>query len=455
MSQYGYGSGGYLTRFEDYYKSSSDESEDEDDSVSKIVKPLAAPPPKPVESSQVFLNPEQQYSDSEDEDYEDPFDQRKVFEPNQKPNVSEPRSQSMFEQQRQNVLEQQQQNGFRQQQPNMFEQQIQTEEQQNVIEQHTENHDDNQEEAAPPSKDWIPHSLNDLKMTIKPPKNFKGYQEGAYPEEADEQQDEEDANKNFSNDYADVCKFRCSLCGLDIDTEKLRSHINTNHESEECRDTDLDSSRPYSVKNYHKCGICSKTLLFTRVRLRYHIINDHNIPIQDYNDQFMVKRGGRAQRFRRGSGNGGADGADGGECDVDPSTVKEEDISNDYADIVKIDCKICNKHVEKDNFRFLHLKKHGMDMADYKVVYGEPVAVRNMYHRCHICQTIFVFTRSRLAGHLSRHKISVRDYGKRYLTKVKTDRNFTSNLTVGEIDTGKYSTVFFEIHLKFFSAAIR
>ena len=85
--------------------------------------------------------------------------------------------------------------------------------------------------------------------------------------------------------------------------------------------------------------------------------------------------------------------------------------------------------------RFLHLKKHGMDLADYKVSHGDPVPVKNSYHRCFICQTIFVFTRSRLAGHLARHKISVRDYGRKYLTKVKTERNFTSNLTVGEIDT--------------------
>ena len=76
-----------------------------------------------------------------------------------------------------------------------------------------------------------------------------------------------------------------------------------------------------------------------------------------------------------------------------------------------------------------------MDLADYKVVYGEPVPVKNAFHRCFICQTIFVFTRSRLAGHIVRHKISVRDYGKKYLTKVKTERNFTNNLTVGEIDT--------------------
>ena len=76
-----------------------------------------------------------------------------------------------------------------------------------------------------------------------------------------------------------------------------------------------------------------------------------------------------------------------------------------------------------------------MDLADYKVSHGDPVPVKNSYHRCFICQTIFVFTRSRLAGHLARHKISVRDYGRKYLTKVKTERNFTSNLTVGEIDT--------------------
>ena len=36
---------------------------------------------------------------------------------------------------------------------------------------------------------------------------------------------------------------------------------------------------------------------------------------------------------------------------------------------------------------------------------------------------------------LARHKISVRDYGKRYLTKVKVDRNLASNLHIGEIDT--------------------
>jgi len=75
--------------------------------------------------------------------------------------------------------------------------------------------------------------------------------------------------------------------------------------------------------------------------------------------------------------------------------------------------------VEQDNFRFMHLKKHGIDVDDYRTSYGEPGIVKLVYHRCQICEQIFLFTRSRLGGHLARHKISVKDYGKKFLTKVK------------------------------------
>ena len=152
MSQYGYGSGGYLTRFEDYYKSSSDESGDEDDAKTSVPNPAVAPSVevKQEDASQHY------YSESEDEEVSNPLE-----------NVS-----AHVE------VQSQQQNG----------------------------------EFAPPSKDWVPHALNDLKMTIKPPKDFKGYQEGAYPEDVEDQQCDDDEDKNFSNDYADVCKFRCSLC---------------------------------------------------------------------------------------------------------------------------------------------------------------------------------------------------------------------------------------------------
>ena len=44
MAQYGYGSGGYLTRFEDYYKS-SDESEDEGDKKEVAIKNIKTETP--------------------------------------------------------------------------------------------------------------------------------------------------------------------------------------------------------------------------------------------------------------------------------------------------------------------------------------------------------------------------------------------------------------------------
>ena len=304
MSQYGYGSGGYLTRFEDYYKSSSDDSDDEDDVKDRVTKqPIVETPfVSTFESPLGSYNPDEFYHESEDDGYSNIKEDVSLFQSYQAPEVDIKPS-----------------NNFQ--------------------------HDFTTEEFEEPSKDWVPSVLNDLKLTIKPPKDFKGYKEGAYPEDVEEQNDD-DEDKTFSNDYADVCKFKCNLCGLDIDTEKLRSHINTNHENAEFQDNELDSNRPYSVKTHHKCGICGKTLLFTRVRLRYHIINDHNMAIQDYNEQYMAKRGARS-RMRRGSGNN----EEYGDNDVDPATVKEEEISDDYADIVKIDCKICNKHIEKDNFR--------------------------------------------------------------------------------------------------------
>jgi len=394
MSQIGYGSSGYLTRFEDYYKSSSDDSDDEEDIKQKDVKPVVNINLHVTTEEQATFKHEQFYESEEETDYFPPQLQQQNHDVNEEFFVTVANNEWV---------------------PSA-----------NVI----------NEEVVAPSKDWVPSVLNDLKMTIIPPKDFKGYQEGAYPENVEEQQEDDEEGKTFSNDYADVCKFRCNLCGLDIDTEKLRSHINTNHEGSSMQDTELDSNRPYSVKTHHKCQICSKVLLFTRVRLRYHIINDHNMAIQDYNEQYMSKRVVKSgnTRVRRASGNN-AESIEYGDNDVDPATVKEEEISSDYADIVKIHCKICEKPIEKDNFRFLHLKRHGMDMEDYKVAHGEPEVVKNSYHRCHICQTIFVFTRSRLAGHLARHKISVREYGKKYLTKVKTDRSFTPNLVVGEIDT--------------------
>ena len=81
------------------------------------------------------------------------------------------------------------------------------------------------------------------------------------------------------------------------------------------------------------------------------------------------------------------------------------------------------------------MKKHGLELSEYEAEHGEAVPLQTFYHQCQICSKVVLFTRSRLAAHLSKHKISVRDYGDKHLTRVKTETNTTSNLPVGEIDT--------------------
>ena len=307
MAQYGYGSGGYLTRFEDYYKSSSDESDDEGDKKAATN----------VNSLEPSLDPRFDHYKSDDDD--DDGVKKEI--------TSTESLQASFDISKY-ILEE-------------------SEDEDGLVERERKPQIRPEEPLSGAEKDWVPQSLNDLKMTIKPPKNFKGYDEEAYQDNFEED-GEDTGNRVFSNDYADVCKYKCPVCSLDIDTEKLKSHINSNHDGERLADTEPDT-RQYSRETWHKCGLCHKALLFTRGKLRYHLNTDHGLSVHEYNDKFMTKHV-RPSRGRRGSGE--PDGAaDGGETDVDPATVKEEEISNDYADIVKIVCKICNKSIEKDNFR--------------------------------------------------------------------------------------------------------
>ena len=116
--------------------------------------------------------------------------------------------------------------------------------------------------------------------------------------------------------------------------------------------------------------------------------------------------------------------------DFDIESIDEADISNCYRDLVKADCKICGGAFELDLLNS-HLVQHGMDVDDYIRAYINPSIIRNLepesngrrllsflgaplsslkYHRCHICEQIFLFTKTRLREHLAGHKIPLRDY---------------------------------------------
>ena len=124
--------------------------------------------------------------------------------------------------------------------------------------------------------------------------------------------------KVFSSDYADLCMYSCPVCTEDIDTDKMRTHLLSRHNTQ---DYDLKQLQ-FSTKTWHRCGICHKELLFTRLKLRNHVVTEHAMSIMDYNQQFMSR---------------------------EPAAEKQ--LTNDYANILKTLCKICNKTVETDHFR--------------------------------------------------------------------------------------------------------
>ena len=110
---------------------------------------------------------------------------------------------------------------------------------------------------------------------------------------------------------------------------------------------------------------------------------------------------------------------------VDIESIAEDDISDCYRDLVRVDCRICGNNFELDFFNS-HLVLHGIDVDDYVRAYIDPNIARISqkpllslqgaplsslkYHRCHICEQIFLFTKERLREHLAVHKVSLRGY---------------------------------------------
>ena len=133
---------------------------------------------------------------------------------------------------------------------------------------------------------------------------------------------------------------------------------------------------------------------------------------------------------------------------VDIESIAEDDISDCYRDVVRVDCRICGDKFELDLFNS-HLMLHGIDVDDYIRAYIDPNLIRSQepqsngrrlisllgapqnslkYHRCHICEQIFLFTKERLREHLAVHKVPLRGYERKRF--VFSDyKKFSTNLS--------------------------
>jgi hypothetical protein len=246
--------------------------------------------------------------------------------------------------------------------------------------------EDGDSDWAPEDRDWVPQSLVDLKMRIKVGDKLEkpdGPMRDRLAEQEEREKGEEGGDRAFTNSYEEVCKLTCYVCGLQLESNRLNSHMAKEHSGQEAGER-----TQFDVLTWHRCGLCGKELVFTRQRVRHHVVTEHAHNLQDYDRTYMVaRRRGKDKEtgpvvgqtadeveeiIRTEHGNLG---------DVDIDDIAAADISNDCNDLVKIDCKICSEQVEFDNFRFLHLKKHGIDLDDYRRSYGEPAVLRMVYHR--------------------------------------------------------------------------
>ena len=151
---------------------------------------------------------------------------------------------------------------------------------------------------------------------------------------------DQDQERVFSTDYDDVCQYKCPLCSRDIDADKLSSHLSSSHPGGKGW-----LSGVYSRETWHRCGLCQKALLFTRLKLRYHVITEHGVAIQDYEEQF-IKRSGRRSSCGASSKTEAVL-----ESDLHPSSASKKELSDDYTDLLKTVCKICSETIEMDRFR--------------------------------------------------------------------------------------------------------
>ena len=117
---------------------------------------------------------------------------------------------------------------------------------------------------SPEDRDFVPEDLTDLKMRIKVTGSRKR-RKGGKPTrdlraEAAEEESEEEDERVFSNNYSEVCKFSCNVCGEEVDSDQLKKHMaNLHSDVADQVEEGLDGGgKRFHKKTWHRCGICGK-----------------------------------------------------------------------------------------------------------------------------------------------------------------------------------------------------
>ena len=95
--------------------------------------------------------------------------------------------------------------------------------------------------------------------------------------------------------------------------------------------------------------------------------------------------------------------------------------SNDMIDACKTICKVCQAQVTL-NYMRTHTKiKHRMTISEYKDLFGNhrDHIVKEVYHKCGLCQEEILLDGDRIHLHVRKHKISLKEYSSKYIIETK------------------------------------
>ena len=99
---------------------------------------------------------------------------------------------------------------------------------------------------------------------------------------------------------------------------------------------------------------------------------------------------------------------------------KSMEFSNDQAKYNMVTCMACMS-VVKVHHLGKHLLEHEMNLAEYRIGYGELQYVKKIYHKCGVCMQDMLFDLKILHKHvISDHQMSFEEYIAKYLDSVKS-----------------------------------
>jgi len=271
-----------------------------------------------------------------------------------------------------------------------------------------------------------------------------------------EQLAREELNKTVTDDTDEMCLIQCKICRKN--RREIRGHVRTAHKlTYPDYQQQFGKKQNYTRLTYHRCKLCQVLLVYEFWNFKNHLRREHDMDTVKYCVSFLkqacIKPSSSPPTttttttttstptiLKRKQPPTSPQHANKNVITVKSTTLSfspsltitplkslkprveeeaEEGVSDNLADMCKMECRICFLHV--GNLPG-HLKKvHQECFTLYKKKYREKSLSRFTsisYHRCKLCHEIVQFDLLTLRGHLEKkHNTKYNQYAGLYLKK--------------------------------------